>query len=222
MIRSLNGEVLSVGSGAAGSPANTSVLLDVNGLGFDVLCSRAAAGLCRVGETVRLTVYLQISEAGVALYGFASERERELFLKVTAIKGVGGRTGMAILSTLSVDEVLRAVSLADAAAFTRVPGIGKKTAERLCFELRNLLPEGLADSVPAAGQAALSSKAADTVAEALLSLGFPQADVSSVLALLRAAQGEDFDRMDEEKLLKLALRELHSASRRERADRGGR
>ena len=206
MIRSLRGEVLSV--------AENSVLLDVNGLGFDVLCSRAAAGFCRVGETVRLTVYLQISEAGVALYGFASERERELFLKVTAIKGVGGRTGMAILSALSVDEVLRAVSLADAAAFTRVPGIGKKTADRLCFELRNLLPDGVMDSVPAAGGVAFtSSQAADTVAEALLSLGFSQADAGSVLALLRAAQGEDFDRMDEEKLLKLALRELHKGGR---------
>ncbi len=161
-----------------------------------------------------MTVYLQISEAGVALYGFASERERELFLKVTAIKGVGGRTGMAILSALSVDEVLRAVSLADAAAFTRVPGIGKKTADRLCFELRNLLPDGVMDSVPAAGGVAFtSSQAADTVAEALLSLGFSQADAGSVLALLRAAQGEDFDRMDEEKLLKLALRELHKGGR---------
>ena len=203
MIRSLAGTVLNV--------TENSVLLDVNGLGFDLLCTRAAVGLCRAGESVRLTTYLQISEAGVALYGFASERERELFLKVTSIKGVGGRTGMAILSALSIDEVLRAVSLADAAAFTRVPGIGKKTADRLCFELRNLLPKGL-EAVPAAGQVPLS-RAADTVAEALLSLGFSQTDASSVLALLRAAQGEDFDRMDEEKLLKLALRELHKGGR---------
>lgn len=202
MIRSLAGEVLSVGENSA--------LLDVNGLGFDVLCSRAALGLCRRGERVRLTTYLQISEAGAALYGFASERERELFLKVTGIKGVGGRTGMAILSVLSVDEVLRAVSLADAAAFARVPGIGKKTAERLCFELRNLLPAGLTDTIPAGAAEPGVPRAADTVAEALLSLGFPQADVSSVLALLRAAQGEDFDKIDEETLLKSALRELHA------------
>ena len=203
MIRSLYGTVLNV--------AENSVLLEVNGLGFDLLCTRAAAGLCRTGETARLTAYLQISEAGVALYGFASERERELFLKVTSIKGVGGRTGMAILSALSVDEVLRAVSLADVAAFTRVPGIGKKTAERLCFELRNLLPAGF-EAVPAAGQAA-PTKAVETVTEALLSLGFSQSDAASVLALVRTANGEDFDRMDEEKLLKLALRELHKGGR---------
>ena len=199
MIRSLCGTVLNV--------AENSVLLEVSGVGFDLLCTRAAAGLCKVGETARLTTYLQISEAGVALYGFASERERELFLKVTSIKGVGGRTGMAILSALSVDEVLRAVSLADSAAFTRVPGIGKKTADRLCFELRNLLPAGL--DVVTAAEAAPRSKAADTVVEALLSLGFSQSDANSVIAMIRAANGEDFENMGEEKMLKLALRELH-------------
>ena len=199
MIRSLTGVVLGV--------SETSVLLDVNGLGFDLLCTRAAAALCSAGQRVRLTTYLQISEAGAALYGFASERERELFLKVVAIKGVGGRTGMAILSALSVDEVLRAVSLADVAAFTRAPGVGKKTAERLCFELRSLLPDGLIQSA-AQGEGA-PSRTADTVAEALVGLGFTQADAASVLALLRAAQGEAFDGLDAETLLKLALRELH-------------
>ena len=88
MIRSLTGVVLGV--------SEMSVLLDVNGLGFDLLCTRAAAALCSAGQRVRLTTYLQISEAGAALYGFASERERELFLKVVAIKGVGGKTGMAL------------------------------------------------------------------------------------------------------------------------------
>lgn len=206
MIRSLAGEVLSV--------SENSVLLDVNGLGFDLLCTRAAAGLCRVGERARLVTHLQISEAGAALYGFASERERELFLKVTTIKGVGGRTGMAILSVLPVDEVLRAVSVADVTAFTRVPGIGKKTAERLCFELRNLLAaQPLSPQAGGAVPQITASRVADTVMEALLSLGFPQADANSVLALIRAARGEDFDRLDEETLLKLALRELHSGKR---------
>ena len=213
MIRSLAGEVLSVTGAAGSSGANTSVLLDVNGLGFDLLCSRAAAAACRVGERVRLTVYLQISEAGVALFGFANERERELFLKITTIKGVGGRTGMAILSVLSVDEVLRAVALADAGAFARVPGIGKKTAERLCFELRNLLPGELVENVPVGEGMPVASRTSDTIAGALLSLGFQQSDVNAAFALLRAAHGERFDRMGEEELLKLSLKELHRGSR---------
>ena len=206
MIRCLSGETLSVTENVA--------LLDVHGLGFDVLCSRGALALCRPGERVRLTVFMQISEAGVSLFGFADERERELFLKVTTIKGVGGRTGMAILSVLSVDDILRAVSLADVAAFTRVPGVGRKTAERLCFELRNLLPEALTDSISTAGSgSAAPSRTADMVGEALRSLGFAQADVASALSAVRAARGEDFDRMDEEALLKTALKELQRGAR---------
>lgn len=206
MIRCLTGEVLSVTENA--------VLLDVHGLGLDVLCSRGALSLCRPGERVRLTAFLQISEAGAALFGFADERERELFLKVTTIKGIGGRTGMAILAVFSVDDILRAVSLADVAAFTRVPGVGRKTAERLCFELRNLLPAALTDSVPTAGAGAVpSSRTEDTVGEALRSLGFAQTDVGSVLSALRAARGEDYERMNEETLLKAALKELQRGRR---------
>ena len=206
MIRSLTGEVLNV--------TESAVLLDVHGLGFDVLCSRGALALCRPGERVRLTAFMQISEAGAALFGFADERERELFLKVTTIKGVGGRTGMAILAVLSVDEILRAVSLADVAAFTRVPGIGRKTAERLCFELRNLLPAALTNSVPASSTGGgTPSRAADTVGEALRSLGFAQADVGSVLSAIRAARAEDFELMDEETLLKAALKDLQRRTR---------
>ena len=210
MIRCLTGEVLSVTENA--------VLLDVQGLGFDLLCSRGALALCRPGERVRLTAFLQISEAGASLFGFADERERELFLKVTTIKGIGGRTGMAILSALSADDILRAVSLADVAAFTRVPGVGRKTAERLCFELRNLLPEALTDSISTAGSGlAAPSRTADTVGEALRSLGFAQTDVVSVLSAIRAARGEAFERMDEETLLKAALKALQRGGRTEGA-----
>ncbi|MDO4785877.1 MAG: Holliday junction branch migration protein RuvA [Fretibacterium sp.] len=206
MIRCLSGEVLGV--------TEASVLLDVHGLGFDVLCSRGALALCRPGERVRLTTFLQVSEAGASIFGFADERERELFLKMTTIKGIGGRTGMAILAALSVDDILRAVSLSDVPAFMRAPGVGRKTAERLCFELRNLLPEALVQSVPAPGnEPARPSQAVDTVGEALRSLGFSQPDVGAVLGLIRAARGEDFDRMNEEALLKAALKELRRGAR---------
>ena len=199
MIRSLCGEVLSA--------TETSVILDVNGLGFEISCSRGALALCGPGERARLTTYLQISEAGAFLFGFANEIERRLFLKITSIKGIGGRTAMAILSVLSADEVVRAVSMADLTTFTRVPGIGKKTAERLCFELRNVLP-GEFSSVTSAGFSTPANRVSDTVADALRSLGFDQADAAAALNLVRAALGEDFEKLDEEKLLKAALKEL--------------
>jgi Holliday junction DNA helicase RuvA len=199
MIRSLSGEVLSA--------TETSAILDVGGLGFDVLCSRGALALCSPGARVRLTAYLQISEAGAALFGFANETERELFLKITAIKGIGGRTGMTILNVLPAEEVLRAVSLADVNAFMRVPGVGRKTAERICFELKNSLPKDFALTLQP-GSSAPASRVADTVGDALRSLGFGQSDAAAALSVVRAALGEDFEKLDEEKLLKAALKEL--------------
>ena len=198
MIRSLCGEVLST--------TDTSVILDVRGLGFEILCSRGARSLCNPGEQARLTTYLQISEAGAFLFGFANETERELFLKITSIKGIGGRTAMTILSVLSADEIVRAVSMADVNAFVRVPGIGKKTAERICFELKSALPGEF--TVTTAGFSAPASRVSDTVADALRSLGFDQADAAMALNLVHAAMSGDFDKLDEEKLLKAALKEL--------------
>jgi Holliday junction DNA helicase RuvA len=198
----LRGEVLAV--------TETSVILDVNGLGFDILCSRGALSLCVPGENARLTTCLQISEAGAFLYGFADERERELFLKITTIKGIGGRTGMMILGVLSADEIIRAVSLADAGVFMRAPGVGRKTAERLCFELRNSLPKEFTstlETAPATG-GGRRSRAADTVGDALRELGFTQSDAAAALSVVRAALAEDFDKLDEEALLRAALKEL--------------
>ncbi|MDR2528217.1 MAG: Holliday junction branch migration protein RuvA [Synergistaceae bacterium] len=193
MIRSLCGEALSM--------TETSVILDVNGLGFDILCSRGALALCSPGERARLTTYLQVSEAGAFLFGFADETERELFLKITAIKGIGGRTAMTILGVLSAEEVIHAAARADVATFTRVPGVGRKTAERICFELKNVVP-------PTPRSAAPPSRTADTVADALRTLGFTQADAAGALGVVRAALGEGFDQLDEERLLKAALKEL--------------
>ncbi|GHS89138.1 Holliday junction ATP-dependent DNA helicase RuvA [Synergistales bacterium] len=202
MIRSLLGVVLSM--------TETSVVLDVNGMGFELLCSRAALSLCVPKESARLTTFLQISEAGVFLFGFADDVEREMFLKITGIKGIGGRTAMTILSVLSVEDIVRAVSLADINTFMRSPGIGRKTAERLCFELKNSIPKDFALGLRTGG-VALPSKVSDTVGDALRSLGFGQADVTTALAVVRAALGEDFDKQNEEALLKAALKELQSS-----------
>ena len=201
MIRSLYGSVLSV--------KESVVVLDVNGLGFDILCSRGALSLCSLGEMARLTTYLQFSEAGAALFGFMDETERELFLKITTIKGIGGRTGMIILSVLSASEIVRAVSLADIDSFMRVPGVGRKTAERLCFERKNSLSKDFTSALHTTGLSVPPSRVADTVGDALRSLGFTQADVGAVFGVLRAALAEAFDKMDEEGLLKAALKELH-------------
>ena len=200
MIRSLNGKVLDI--------LENIIILDVNGIGFEILCSRSVLSSCEISKEMTITTSLQISESGAVIYGFASEREREFFLRLTSVKGVGGRTAIAILSELSIDDVVNAISSADVNAFMRVPGIGKKTAERLCFELKNIAGLKIM-SQKAEINSKSSSGHVENVIDALLSLGFSRSDAGSVINLLRAAHGEDFNKLSEEDLLRMSLRELH-------------
>jgi Holliday junction DNA helicase RuvA len=201
MIRCLRGSVLSISSNG--------IVLDVNGIGFEIYCSRSVLTLCNTGESITIITYLQISESGISIYGFSDEQERELFLKITAIKGIGGKTGISVLNSLSGDEIIRGVVFSDAAIFTRVPGIGKKTAERICFELKNLIPEEYLSQINAPGKVSPSqSNTLSTVSEALRSLGFNQGDINSALGIVRAAFGDGFSDLDEERMIKAALKEL--------------
>ncbi|MBQ9896158.1 MAG: Holliday junction branch migration protein RuvA [Synergistaceae bacterium] len=201
MLRILTGEVLDI--------SENYIVLDVNGLGFEILCSQSALNLCELNKRVRLVVYLQISEAGASLFGFESERERKIFLKIISIKGIGGKSAMAVLSTLNINEILNAVAGSDASAFTRVPGIGRKTAERLCFELKNILKDDLIININTEDVNNNKAGAVNTVSDALISLGFSQADIAGAFKLLRAARGDEFNNLSEEDLLRLALKELN-------------
>ena len=201
MLRVLTGEVLDI--------SENYIVLDVNGLGFEILCSQSALNLCELNKRVRLVVYLQISEAGASLFGFESERERKIFLKIISIKGIGGKSAMAVLSTLNINEILNAVAGSDASAFTRVPGIGRKTAERLCFELKNILKDDLVININTEDVNNNKAGAVSTVSDALISLGFSQADIAGAFKLLRAARGDEFNNLSEEDLLRLALKELN-------------
>ena len=201
MLRVLTGEVLDI--------SENYIVLDVNGLGFEILCSQSALNLCELNKRVRLVVYLQISEAGASLFGFESERERKIFLKIISIKGIGGKSAMAVLSTLNINEILNAVASSDALAFTRVPGIGRKTAERLCFELKNILKDDLVININTEDVNNNKAGAVSTVSDALISLGFSQADIAGAFKLLSAARGDEFNNLSEEDLLRLALKELN-------------
>ena len=199
MIRSLTGKVSDI--------FENIIILDVNGIGFEILCSRSILNTCKINDNIKIITCIQFSESGAVIYGFNSEREREFFLRLTSVKGVGGKTGIAILSELSIDDVINAISSADVNAFMRVSGIGKKTAERLCFELKNIT--GLKILTPSSDYETKSSGLVENVIDALLGLGFARADAGGVINLLRAAHGENFNKLSEEDLLRMSLRELH-------------
>ncbi len=198
MLRSLTGKVLSV--------TETSVLLDVHGLGFEVLVTGRAGRLCREGEEASLVTQLQISEAGPMLFGFESERERSFFLKLTTVKGVGGKMAMNILRAAGTDHLAAWILSADISALMKIPGVGRKTAERLCFEMRASLTGENAE-VPLDGYSP-RGRMADAVMEALRSLGFTQGDVGAVFRKLKAEGILDDESVNEEGLLRTALKEL--------------
>ena len=142
------------------------VLIDVHGVGYEVDVPMSTFyNLPALGQTVALLTHFVVREDAQQLFGFLSAAERSTFRELVKISGVGPRTALAILSGLSVAELAQAVALQDGARLVKVPGIGKKTAERLLLELKGKIAEGAAK--PAAGSAG-------DVVNALVGLGYSE------------------------------------------------
>lgn len=180
MIASVRGPVLSVELDHA--------VVEVGGVGLAVHAVPATLATLRRGEQARLATSLVVREDSLTLYGFADADARELFVLLQTVAGVGPRLALAALAVLEPDTLRTALAEGDLAVLTRVPGIGRKGAERLVVELRDKVGAlASAASAPAASGAGGLGKAVRTqVAEALVGLGFPvrQAEqaVDSVLA----------------------------------------
>ena len=143
------------------------IIVDVNGIGYEIDVPMSTLyQLPATGAEVTLLTHLLVREDAHQLYGFATENERALFRQLLKISGVGARTALSVLSGMSVAEVKQAVSEQDTGRFTRVPGIGKKTAERLLLELKDKL-----DIAIVAVTAGAASPASDVV-NALRALGY--------------------------------------------------
>ena len=142
------------------------VLVDCGGVAYEVDVPMSTFySLPATGESVTLLTHLAVREDAHVLYGFATAEERAVFRQLIKISGVGARTALSVLSGLSVAELGNAVAMQDAARLTKVPGIGKKTAERLLLELKGKIAEAAAK--PAAG-------AAGDVVNALVGLGYSE------------------------------------------------
>jgi Holliday junction DNA helicase RuvA len=141
------------------------------------------------GETVTLFTHLQVREDAHLLFGFGSDKERAAFRQLLKISGVGTRTALAVLSGLSVAELAQAVTLQEAGRLTKIPGIGKKTAERLLLELRDKLPKTVlgAPRVDAGGTAGTVAEAPDTLSDilnALVALGYNEREAVGAMKAL--------------------------------------
>jgi Holliday junction DNA helicase RuvA len=174
------------------------LLIDVNGVGYEVDVPMSSFyNLPALGERVTLLTHFVVREDAQQLFGFLTAAERATFRLLVKISGVGPRTALAILSGLSVAELAQAVSLQDGGRLVKVPGIGKKTAERLLLELKGKLGPDL--SLPPA--AAVSAAQTDIV-QALMALGYNEREAQAALKALPADVGVSEG-------IKLALKSLN-------------
>lgn len=129
-------------SGTLLSKQATSVILDVGGVGYEVTIPVSTFyDLEDVGGNVQLRVYTHVREDALQLYGFKTARERELFLKIISVSGIGPKLGITLLSGMSADELIASIRTNNLARLTLIPGVGRKTAERLIMELREKVAE---------------------------------------------------------------------------------
>jgi Holliday junction DNA helicase RuvA len=153
------------------------IVVDVQGLGYEVDVPMSTFfQLPATGSAVMLHTHLIVREDAHLLFGFATDQERQAFRQLVKISGIGARTALAVLSGLSVAELYQAVTAHDGVRLTRIPGIGKKTAERLLLELRDKLNAGIGAAVPG-GEAANRHDAMD----ALLALGYSDKEATQAL-----------------------------------------
>tara|TARA_R110000764_G_scaffold48044_3_gene106889 strand:- start:15729 stop:16334 length:606 start_codon:yes stop_codon:yes gene_type:complete len=182
------------------------IVLDVQGVGYELDAPMSTIyQLPALGERVTLHTHMVVREDAQLLYAFADKRGRELFRELIRLNGVGPKLALALMSGMEVDELVMAVQHQDVSAFVRIPGVGKKTAERLLIELRDRFkawestPGGVSLAVTGLAAAPVAKPSADAVS-ALISLGYKPQEAS------RAVSVVDEEGLSSEELIRRALK----------------
>ena len=187
---------------------NGSIVLLASGIGWQLNCSnntlQAAPPL---GEKMRCWTWLSVREDAMELFGFATREEKEMFLQLTSVSGIGPKTALGVLGAMPLRDLNLAILLGDVNALSRAPGIGKKTAQRIALELKDKVSQADVSAAAAGSAAAVpaASMAADCVAEAieaLTALGYSSTEARNAVSQVR-------DQSDKpEELIRLALRAM--------------
>ncbi len=183
------------------------VLMTAAGVGYFLHASlQTLAQVPEEGASVRLHAHTHVREDTLQLYGFAQVEEREVFLLLTTIPGVGPKVALGILSGLSVPDLARAVRDGDTKRLQSAPGVGKKTAERLALELKDKLAPYAAGVAPAAPAGSDMERALDDLRSALVNLGYRGGDIERIVRSVRQELGDSDKAPRIEELVRLALR----------------
>ncbi|HKU26843.1 MAG TPA: Holliday junction branch migration protein RuvA [Candidatus Sulfotelmatobacter sp.] len=170
------------------------VIVETSGVGYDVTISVPTfSDLPETGSEVALHIHTHVREDALALYGFLRSSEKQLFEKLLTVSGIGPKLAITILSGMAADEMVRSIRGNDVARLTRIPGIGKKTAERMVLELRDKLPEPGAPALPAAPT---RNATEEDVLSALVNLGYQRPAAEKALISAATDGGaKSFDQM---------------------------
>lgn len=162
------------------------LVIDAGGVGFLLLCpASTVAAAPAAGKTFRCYTHFSVRDDGMELYGFSTREEREMFRRLCSVGGVGPRTALGILSTLSLRDLSVAILTGDAASIARAPNVGKKTAQRVILELKDKVEQQDVDLGGAPVGAALSPDAAQEAVQALLALGYSSAEANRAVGAVR-------------------------------------
>ena len=181
------------------------IVVDVNGVGYEVAVPLSTFyGLGDAGADVALRIHTHVREDALALYGFATVLEQDLFERLIGVSGIGPKLGLAVLSGIEPLDLIRAIEQADVARLTAIPGVGKKTSERIVLELKDRLPKTQVVAVAAGYGDPEPPLLRDDLISALVNLGYhrPLAE-KAVAAAVKVTPDGGFERT-----LKQALREL--------------
>jgi Holliday junction DNA helicase RuvA len=185
------------------------VIIDVGGVGYEVTIPLSTFyELGDAGSEIKLRIFTHVREDALQLFGFKTTRERDLFLKLISVQGIGAKLGIAVLSGISPDEIVAAIRTENFARLTSIPGVGRKTAERMVVELRDKIGElsvgATAGSTSNAGAEPVTESSFDDALSALVNLGYQRNAAEK--ALQEAAK--DGTELTVQKLLRGALQKL--------------
>ncbi len=184
------------------------IVIDVNGVGYEVFVPLSTFyGLGDTGAAITLRIHTHVREDAFLLYGFATQLELELFERLIGVSGIGAKLALAVLSGIEPQEFIRAIERGDLARLTAIPGVGKKTSERIVLELKDRLPRAQVAAAIAGAPASDAPVLRDDVVSALVNLGYhrPLAEKAADAALKTFAPASD---ATFERVLKQALREV--------------
>lgn len=179
MIGFVKGKILNLTS------ENALIITD-GGIGFEITCSYSAFSKLSVGKEGEVYTYLNANENGVALYGFSSPEEKNMFLKLISVSGVGPKMGITVLSGMNMGDLAAAIASSDVKRLSSIKGLGKKTAERIILELREKVVSGASGSSAGGVSLPPPSQGDEDAVVALMTLGFTRAESEKAISRARA------------------------------------